>query len=68
MPFHTCVCVHEYMCRWSMNLVLGIGAEMTHTVGPESLNKAYGRKKVSSVLDWKDKAGNSIKMVEERRN
>lgn len=39
---------------------------MQCTVGQESVNKGDGRKKVRSVVDSKHKAGNSIKMTQER--
>lgn len=41
---------------------------LTHTEGLDSLNKEDRRKKVRSVVDYKFKAGNSMKMVEEMRN
>lgn len=39
---------------------------MQCTVGQESVNKGDRRKKVRSVVDSKHKAGNSIKMTQER--
>lgn len=39
---------------------------MPHPVGLENVNEGDGRKKVRSVVDSKHKAGNSIKMIQER--
>lgn len=39
---------------------------MPHPVGLENVNEGDGRKKVRSVVDSKQKAGNSIKMIQER--
>lgn len=39
---------------------------MPHTVGLENVNKGDGREKARSVVNSKHKAGNSIKMIQER--
>lgn len=54
MACHTFVCVYEYMCRCSMNLMLGIGAKIYADVGTDSgtggLNRGDWRKKARSVV------------------